>query len=442
MALSFWRNSIIALAVVVALLTLFRGHGNEGHTPKSALLRATETLSEQTKFTRPAKGASRKESVEHAPKHRHDHKHEQVWCGQPEGCAEKQPFGACWLKYAPHPRAPDQRKSPEVTFTAGALYEDPPEGPQGPERNFHVAVTATDSVYQQWQMRIMYYWYKKMKASDPHTQMGGFTRILHSGKPDAYMDEIPSYVVNRLEGIVATIVLLNFCKYLLTLIAQWLEKADIPEKYILMSEPDHLFLRPLPNLMIGEKPAAFPFFYIKPSEFPALVRKYVGNISDKELRAMDPVGSSPDLLSKEASYQCYDLKRLAPRWMNLTITMKVDPEADKAWGWVLEMWAYTCAAQLENIHHDLHPLLAAQPPWDRESGDFYILHYTYGCDYDLQGSFTPGKIGQWRFDKRAFSSSWPPKNYTKPPKGVPELTVRLIDMINEATANLPNWGSS
>lgn len=46
---------------------------------------------------------------------------------------------------------------------------------------------------------------------------------------------------------------------------QWIEKADIPERYILMSEPDHLFLRPLPNLAPGlSVPAAFPFFYIEP----------------------------------------------------------------------------------------------------------------------------------------------------------------------------------
>ena len=27
---------------------------------------------------------------------------------------------------------------------------------------FHVALTATDAPYSQWQCRIMYYWYKKM----------------------------------------------------------------------------------------------------------------------------------------------------------------------------------------------------------------------------------------------------------------------------------------
>lgn len=33
-----------------------------------------------------------------------------------------------------------------------------------------------------------------------------------------------------------------------------------------MAEPDHVFGNPLPNLAKGDYPAAFPFFYIKPSD--------------------------------------------------------------------------------------------------------------------------------------------------------------------------------
>ena len=33
--------------------------------------------------------------------------------------------------------------------------------------------------------------------------------------------------------------------------------------------------------------------------------------------------------------------------------------------WVLEMWAYTCAAWVVGIRHDLVPKLQAQPPWDQ-----------------------------------------------------------------------------
>lgn len=66
---------------------------------------------------------------------------------------------------------------------------------------YHVAVTATDAAYSQWQCRIMYYWYKKMKDM-PGSAMGKFTRILHSGRGDQLMNEIPTFVVDPLpEGL-------------------------------------------------------------------------------------------------------------------------------------------------------------------------------------------------------------------------------------------------
>ena len=68
---------------------------------------------------------------------------------------------------------------------------------EGESNKFHVALTATDAAYSQWQSRIMYYWYKKMKDL-PGSDMGTFTRILHSGSPDNLMDEIPSFVVDPL----------------------------------------------------------------------------------------------------------------------------------------------------------------------------------------------------------------------------------------------------
>jgi len=43
----------------------------------------------------------------------------------------------------------------------------------------------------------MHYWYKEMRDR-PGSDMGGFTRILHSGKPDGLMDEMPTMVVDPL----------------------------------------------------------------------------------------------------------------------------------------------------------------------------------------------------------------------------------------------------
>lgn len=67
----------------------------------------------------------------------------------------------------------------------------------GHKRLFHVALTATDAVYSKWQCRVMYYWYTKMKDREG-SEMGGFTRVLHSGSPDNLMEEIPTFVVDPL----------------------------------------------------------------------------------------------------------------------------------------------------------------------------------------------------------------------------------------------------
>jgi len=80
-----------------------------------------------------------------------------------------------------------------------------------------------------------------------------------------------------------------------------------------------------------------------------------------------------------------------------------------------------------------------QPPWDLKTDNTFIIHYTYGCDYTNEGQLTYGKIGEWRFDKRSYLESLPPRNLSLPPPGVPESVVTLVKMVNEATANIPGW---
>jgi len=64
-----------------------------------------------------------------------------------------------------------------------------------------------------------------------------------------------------------------------------------------MAEPDHIFVNPLPNLARGGYPAAFPFFYIKPSENEKIIRKFYpeekGPATD-----VDPIGNSPVIIQK------------------------------------------------------------------------------------------------------------------------------------------------
>ncbi|EPS57590.1 hypothetical protein M569_17227, partial [Genlisea aurea] len=194
------------------------------------------------------------------------------------------------------------------------------------KRLFHTVLTASDAIYNAWQSRVMYYWYKKHK-DDPDSEMGGFTRILHSGAPDRFMDEIPTFVAQPLseDAHKGFIVLCRSWG-----IVQWLQQVEIEEDYILMAEPDHLIVRPIPNLSKNGFAAAYSFFYIAPTQFETILRKYYplskGRISD-----IDPIGNSPVIIHK------FDLKKVAPTWMKVSLQMKQDPEADKAFGWVLDM---------------------------------------------------------------------------------------------------------
>uniref|UniRef100_A0ACD5VMY0 Uncharacterized protein n=1 Tax=Avena sativa TaxID=4498 RepID=A0ACD5VMY0_AVESA len=302
-------------------------------------------------------------------------------------------------------------------------------GARGRRRPFHVALTATDAAYSRWQCRVMYYWYKQMQARPEGADMGGFTRVLHSGKPDGLMDEIPTFVVDPLPaGKDHGYVVLNRP----WAFVQWLQKSKIEEEYILMAEPDHIFVKPLPNLAYDNDPAAFPFFYITPSEHEKIIRKYYPE-ERGPITNVDPIGNSPVIIKKTL------LEKIAPTWMNVSLQMKEDQETDKAFGWVLEMYAYAVASALHGVQHILRKDFMIQPPFDKKLGNTFIIHFTYGCDYTLKGVLTYGKIGEWRFDKRTYQDRPPPRNLTLPPPGVPESVVTLVKMVNEATANLPRW---
>lgn len=294
---------------------------------------------------------------------------------------------------------------------------------------FHVAVTAESTAYCKWQLRIMYYWYLKHKDLGG-SDMGKFTRILHSGAPDNLMDEIPTVVVYPLpKGMDLNYVVLNRPWAFI----QWLEIATIDEEYILMAEPDHILVRPLPNLVSGESPVGYPFFYIDPSKHERIMRKFYP-VEKGPLTDIDPVGNSPVIIKKDL------LKKIAPTWLNVSVQIKYDHEADKALGWVQEMYGYAIASALHGVRHTLREDFMIQPPWDLEMGNKFILHYTYRLDY-TKGELTFGVNGDWGFDKRTYLYVAPPRNLPLPPPGIPGSVVTLMKMINEATANLPGWDS-
>ncbi|CAI7865147.1 unnamed protein product, partial [Closterium sp. NIES-53] len=133
----------------------------------------------------------------------------------------------------------------------------------GPLRPFHAAMTCDSSGYSKWQSRVMYFYYKKWQREPGGEEMGGFTRVLHTGKEDELMEEIPTFVVNPLPPQQQTDYVVLNRPYAFV---QWIQQATFPEDYVWMAEPDHLILRPIPNLSVGDMPSAFPFHYIEPAK--------------------------------------------------------------------------------------------------------------------------------------------------------------------------------
>ena len=101
------------------------------------------------------------------------------------------------------------------------------------------------------------------------------------------------------------------------------------------------------------------------------------------------------------------------------------------WGWVLEMYGFAISCYKEGIAPiDLHAKMMSQPPWDEKMDPYYLLHYTYGNDYTLEGVFTPGKIGAWRFDKRTYAMKPPPRDLGQPPDGMKNQLVSILIVLS------------
>ncbi|XVF48320.1 hypothetical protein PTKIN_Ptkin03bG0180600 [Pterospermum kingtungense] len=150
--------------------------------------------------------------------------------------------------------------------------------------------------------RVMYYWFKKFKDG-PNSEMGGFTRILHSGKPDNYMDEIPTFIAQPLPAGTDQLhtdgrARPYYCQAYTKLIKRWAW-------------------------------SCVSFFYMEPKKYESVLRKFFPEDKDP-ITNIDPIGISP-----------------------LTVGKK-DPEADKAFGWVLEMYAYAVSSALHGVGNILY----------------------------------------------------------------------------------------
>ncbi|KAG1669891.1 hypothetical protein FOA52_002417 [Chlamydomonas sp. UWO 241] len=322
-------------------------------------------------------------------------------------------------------------------------------------RKYHLVTTA-QGFSNAWQARIHYYWYKKQREICEEAgvcDMGGFTRLLHSGEADDLMDEIPTVVVDPLPKEIMldnSYVVLNRPWAFL----EWLKKVSIPEKYMIMGEGDHLWMRPMPNMMVGEGVGAALFSYMTPDKYGDIVRKFIGQVSDEEVKKVPQIGNSPTMMAVK------DFRRMAPIWYNVTMEIFNDKEAHEAWSWVLEMYGFTIATHKAGLYGftiatykaGLHEGLTAysnmlaHPPFDSKQVDykgdpFYLLHLTYPMRFNKTGGMTDkADETAWMFDKRSYMDKPPPRNLAMPPANVDNELARLtISMFNEATDTIPCW---
>eukprot|EP00908_Phaeocystis_cordata_P010978 Transcript_21821.p1 GENE.Transcript_21821~~Transcript_21821.p1 ORF type:complete len:405 (-),score=125.11 Transcript_21821:109-1323(-) len=155
---------------------------------------------------------------------------------------------------------------------------------------------------------------------------------------------------------------------------------------------------------------------------------------------MPPVGPSPAMMHVD------NLRKLAPLWYDLSVKMKADREADAAFGWMLEMWGYAVAAARLGVKHFVWQQLQIEPSaaWhqDVKAQDPYIYHYTFGVEYNVDGTPVVGGKGAWSLDKRNYYSAAPPRRLSAPPDCAQECAWEWRRLFNEATSNLSSLGLS
>jgi hypothetical protein len=211
----------------------------------------------------------------------------------------------------------------------------------------------------------------------------------------------------------------------------------VSEEFVYIAETDHVLMRPLPNLATPTTPVAFQFGYMHAS---ASVQRYIDLVSPgTSWRSVQPVGPSPIIVSKR------QLLELTPRWLNYSLRLKLDPMADKRFGWVLEMWGYSIATASLGIQHKVLDRFQVEggagisASRARAAGT-YIFHYTYGIEYTLSGRPQGvNQIGEWSLDKRHYGAAYPPRKLQLPPAGASDGATWLCDAFNEASGNISTW---
>ncbi|CAD7702597.1 unnamed protein product [Ostreobium quekettii] len=99
-----------------------------------------------------------------------------------------------------------------------------------------------------------------------------------------------------------------------------------------------------------------------------------------------------------------ELHKVVLDWERLALHIEGDNESKEKLGWVREMYAFSIACALNDVHLDLRPVpsnpLIVQPPADSTLGEAAMYHYTWGSAF-LDGA--GNKV--YEFDKRQYTAA-------------------------------------
>ena len=112
------------------------------------------------------------------------------------------------------------------------------------------------------------------------------------------MDEIPTAVVDKLPaGLDQGFVVLNRPYGFLQWVRRYLP--HITEAYVLMIEPDYIFVRPPPLFATPKQSAAYHYTYMLPEQNRNIIQPY--NEKGVPFEAILPIGRSLDLFAVTSS---------------------------------------------------------------------------------------------------------------------------------------------
>ena len=219
----------------------------------------------------------------------------------------------------------------------------------------------------------------------------------------------------------------------------------------MITETDHMFMRPPKNVATEEKPVGFGFYYMistDPKLLP-VVKKFLK--PEIDVHTVDAVGPSPLIIHKPM------LEKVAEPWWKLSLEMKHDSAANTVFGWVLEMWGYNLAArnlgirhtvlqdlQVTGRHYHYHchlchltssiiPLqVEPQGIGTDEMDTKDIYHYTFGLVLSGGGR-------SWRLDKRMYYGGYPADHLQMPPACTAKSGFIMAGLWNEAAQGIEGW---